>query len=221
MNDRALYTAIFDNKDTAKLHTHINGEFDYVLFTDEQTFEAQKNRILASNWTHRVVPSKGSPRLQAKDIKINPHKWIPDYKQSIWVDASFQQIGDLDDFLSLSEKDFVAIKHPFKSCLYAEAAACVFQNKDNINTINRQVKKYIGEGYPKNNGLLMGGILLRKNKNSVSKLNNKWWKEINSGSIRDQISLPYVCWRLKYNNIEKIEYNAISSIFKNYPHNVR
>jgi hypothetical protein len=92
----------------------------------------------------------------------------------------------------MSDENFVVMKHPFKICAYAEAAACVHLEMDSPYTINKQVKRYRLDGYPENNGLNMGGILLRRKNIKISRFNNKWWKEITNGSIRDQISFPYV-----------------------------
>tara|TARA_R110002126_G_scaffold280677_1_gene428205 strand:- start:8117 stop:8782 length:666 start_codon:yes stop_codon:yes gene_type:complete len=217
MNNKVLYTAIFDNKDKVKIHDYINEDFDYMLFVDEATFEAQKNNIISSNWKVTVLPNSDNPRLAAKEIKILSHKHVSKYKVSIWVDGSFKQVGDLNDFLSMSEENFVVMKHPFKVCMYAEAAACGRLEKDNINVINRQVKRYLSEGYPENNGLNMGGILLRRKNLKVSLFNNKWWHEINKGSIRDQISFPYVEWKTGM-NIESVELESTQQILANQPH---
>jgi hypothetical protein len=217
MNDNVLYTAIFDNKDRVKIHSYINENFDYILFTDESTFAAQKQAISDSNWQVIVLPNSENPRLAAKEIKILSHKNVTKYKLSIWVDGSFKQIGDLNEFSLMSEENFIAMKHPFKTCVYAEAAACGRLGKDNINVINRQVNKYLSEGYPKNNGLNMGGVLLRRKNIKVSAFNNKWWKEIKNGSIRDQISFPYLEWKTGL-NIKSVEFESTQHILLNQPH---
>lgn len=217
MNVNVLYTAIFDNKDRVKIHSYINENFDYILFTDESTFAAQKQAISDSNWQVIVFPNSENPRLSAKEIKILSHKNVTKYKLSIWVDGSFKQIGDLNEFSLMSDENFIAMKHPFKTCVYAEAAACGRLEKDNINIINRQVKKYLSEGYPKNNGLNMGGVLLRRKNIKVSAFNNKWWAEIKNGSIRDQISFPYLEWKLGM-KIKSVEFESTKNILLNQPH---
>ncbi len=58
---------------------------------------------------------------------------------------------------------------------------------------------------PTNYGLLECNVIVSdlKSENSA-KILDEWWKEfVNSNSMRDQISLPYVLWKLKY-NIEDI-----------------
>lgn len=217
MSDKVLYTAIFDNKDRVKINPFINDDFDYRLFVDESTFEAQKEVIKDSVWKVKVFPNSENPRLAAKEIKILSHKFVGSYATSIWVDGSFRQIGDLNEFLSASAEKFVVMKHPFKTCMYAEAAACVQLKMDDPNIINRQVKIYFQDSYPKNNGLNMGGVLLRRKSRQVSLFNNRWWKEINNGSIRDQISFPYVQWKTGL-PIHAVDFNSTQHILLHQPH---
>lgn len=217
MSNKVLYTAIFDNKDRVKINPFVNDDFDYRLFVDEATFEAQKEVIDESVWKVKVLPNSDNPRLAAKEVKILSQKYVGSYRTSIWVDGSFRQIGDLNDFLAMSEAEFVAMKHPFKTCMYAEAAACVRLNMDDPNIINRQVRKYFADEYPKNNGLNMGGVLLRRKSRKVSMFNTKWWKEIQEGSIRDQISFPYVQWKTGL-PIHSVEFDSTQHILLHQPH---
>ena len=217
MNDKVLYTAIFDNKDRVRVHSYFNEDFDYRLFVDEATFKVQERTISESNWQVTVLPNSENPRLAAKEIKIRSHKHVSKYRTSIWVDGCFKQIGDLNNFLAMSEENFVVMKHPFKACMYAEAAACVHLNMDDPNIINRQVRRYLSDGYPKNNGLNMGGVLLRRKNIKVSRFNNKWWDEIIKGSIRDQISFSYVEWKTGL-PIEAVEFESTQNILLHQPH---
>jgi hypothetical protein len=216
-NEKVIYTAIFDNKDRVKHHSYVNADFDYLLFVDERTYEAQKEAIERSNWQVKVLPNAEDPRMAAKDIKIRSHKWVSSYELSIWVDGAFKQVGDLNTLAQLSDGFFAAVSHPFKACMYAEASACVLQKMDDPNVINRQVKKYFNDGYPKNNGLNMGGILWRVKHKRVSEFNNKWWKEIQEGSIRDQISFPYVAWKMGY-YVCSMDFELSRKVLINQPH---
>ena len=58
--------------------------------------------------------------------------------------------------------------------------------------------------YPRNNGLIVSGILLRKhNEEDVKVTMEKWWEELKYGSKRDQLSFDYSAWKtdLKFNYI--------------------
>ena len=66
-----------------------------------------------------------------------------------------------------------------------------------------QVKRYMEEGYPQDNGLTTNGIMFRNHKNpSIINLMEDWWLEIKHNSRRDQLSFDYIAWK---NNF-KIQY---------------
>ena len=90
--------------------------------------------------------------------------------------------------------------------------------KDNPNIVKNQVEKYNDDGYPQNNGLIFGGIILRRhNKQDCIDTMENWWTEIKHNSRRDQLSFNYVAWKqnLKFNYIDgDIRNNEFFSITK-------
>ena len=77
--------------------------------------------------------------------------------------------------------------------------------KDDPNIIKKQVEKYQSEGYPSNNGLIKGGIILRRhNKKDIINSMEAWWEEVKYNSKRDQLSFNYIAWKqnLKFNYIK-------------------
>lgn len=91
-------------------------------------------------------------------------------------------------------------KHHTRDCIYDEEKVCNIYKKGKKEKIKKQIEKYISEGFPKNFGMLEGNVIVTdlKNKNSL-KIQNSWWEEfLNSESLRDQLSLPYVLWKLNY-----------------------
>ena len=77
--------------------------------------------------------------------------------------------------------------------------------KDNAEIIKKQVEKYSMVGYPKNNGLIIGMIILRRhNEDDCIKTMEDWWTEIKYNSKRDQLSFNYVAWKnkLKFNYMD-------------------
>ena len=72
--------------------------------------------------------------------------------------------------------------------------------KNQSRIIEKQIKKYHNEGYPSNNGLINGGVILRKhNENDCIKVMENWWEEIKYNSKRDQLSFNYVAWKNNFN----------------------
>ena len=52
---------------------------------------------------------------------------------------------------------------------------------------------------PEDFGVFLCGVLIREHNNPVCvKLMEDWWKELEEGSRRDQISFPYVLWKNGY-----------------------
>ena len=197
--DKVIYTAIFNDYDNLKKPHFVNEDYDYVLFTDEYTAKAQ-NLSKQSMWDIRIVKgirNKLEGLLKAKEIKINCHKFLPEYKSSVYIDASFIQLKDIKNFTEDNNYSFKVCNHPQRHCLYVEADVCARQRLGNMHGLSLQIEKYKKEEFPKNYGLYMGGILGREHTEKCNKINDLWWEEICNGSTRDQTSLPYVIWKLK------------------------
>ena len=96
-----------------------------------------------------------------------------------------------------------------RNCVYKEYEAIINLGqqkgnyKDNPAIMYNQVKRYMEEGYPQDNGLTTNGIMFRNHKNpSIINLMEDWWLEIKHNSRRDQLSFDYIAWK---NNF-KIQY---------------
>lgn len=190
-----IYTAIFGGKDELKEVPYPEKNVDYICFTDQE-----KN---FSTWEIVTVPLLfENPRMSAKIFKILPHLFVRNYEYTLWIDGAFE----LKDFKfknlvgkHLNDSGLALCIHPERNCIYDEANVCISRNLDNEERIHKQIERYKEEGYPSNNGLSACGFLLRRtNDPKVVTFDNMWWKEIISGSSRDQLSFNYVAWKLKY-----------------------
>jgi O-antigen biosynthesis protein len=163
--------------------------FDFILLSDSQ--------IQVEGW--RTLPCQvpqSDPRRIAKYYKILPHRIFVDHDASIWVDGNFQlHQGLLETFRKFleSDQDAALLRHRSRRCIYEEAKECLRWGKDNPDTIESQIRKYQDIGHPRNCGLFMGGIILRKhNAAACIRTMEAWWREIEVHSVRDQLSLPVV-----------------------------
>jgi hypothetical protein len=189
----AVYTCITEGYDTLSSPVIVDPRLEYFCFTD-------KPENLASPWSFMPI---NLPHLNAKDknrfIKMHPHEFFSDYDITVYIDGSIQVVGDIYPLivavLNLKEDIFV-YKHPQRNCVFAEAAACAHYSHDWIWTIALQMRRYVIEGYPVDNGLFEAGVIIRKNTAAVSSLMEMWWSEYCSGAKRDQLSLPVAAWRL-------------------------
>lgn len=217
MNKIVIYTAIFGGKDNLIEPKFIPKGCDFICFTDSD--------FQSDVWQVRKVKAIfGDPVRSAKIYKILPHKFLSEYEYSIWIDGNFLVRGDVNKLIKrYSPKANLAIfdhnqhkkrwkklfwiknKADCRDCLYQEAKYLLKigkegKYKDDPNLIKKQIEKYRQEKYPEHNGLIAGGVILRKhNEFNIIKTMEDWWEEIKNHSRRDQLSFNYVAWKNKLN----------------------
>lgn len=153
--------------------------------------------------------------------KANSHLLFPDADITVWVDGSqkFKSFRLFKDFIEPCLNNGIAtFKHPDRDCIYQEYHACWQLKKDSKTIMEEQVNKYMAEGYPAHNGLVETACVVRENTKKVSAFNELWWNEINSHSIRDQLSFNYVSWLTKtpYSIIPGCRVNSPFFSFSNH-----
>lgn len=194
-NKTEIYTAIFGEYDYLKEPPQIDN-VDFICFTDKKNLRSEKYKII------RKKPLLKDPARNARMYKVLPHIFLHNYQYTIWIDASFQikEGITLDELLRHVGNNNIAIfKHPERECIYEEINACKYYKRDDFDIMEKQINYYHEQHYPKNNGLVACGFIIRKNlTKDVIKLNEEWWSQITQFSKRDQLSFNYVCWK---NNI--------------------
>lgn len=190
----ACYTAICGGYDDLKSHPDI-ADVDFVAFTDDPTLASEE-------WTVRLVAPDGThPRDQAKQFKLFPHCWLPEYDFTIWVDGSHEILTDrfaLDAIAAIDETGIAVYEHPWRSCIYEEAAGSLEEQPEKYQgtPITEQVGSYRAAGHPENWGLYATGTIARYRSPQVAMLMEAWAAEIDRWTYQDQLSLPVVCRRL-------------------------
>jgi hypothetical protein len=198
---KVVYTAIFGNKDNVPIIDIIPNDWDFVCFTDN-------NKLSSNLW--KIVYTEGNnvdPTRSARYIKHQPHTLFPNHDISIWIDANIHLLCDINSLLyTINMYDFVGFQHPEKvEGIYHEGDRCIKFKKDDPEIIKKQLKKYRDESFPEKCDILATWILVRKhNLKHVIDFDNNWFKEIENGSKRDQLSFPYVAKKLnlKYGKIK-------------------
>lgn len=189
----AVYTAVTGGYDDVIIPSVVEEDFDYICFTDNEDFKSDF-------WEVRYITDSDDLDniRKARKCKILPHKYLPEYDCSFWIDGNFNTIGSLKDYVKKYYKNnkLLAIEHEERRCIYREAQACIDQNKDSIEKIENQINRYKEEGYPYHNGLVASGILFREHKDSeLIDVMNTWYDEVKNYSYRDQLSFNYACWK--------------------------
>lgn len=177
----------------------------YVLYTDKvqpnsNTFIYTANRSAITWELHPLLWQHPScPRRTARWHKINSHLLPDNVDYTIWIDGA-QKIKKIPLASRIvnsvpARTAMAAFKHPCRTCVYQEAAACIKMKKDDISLLRQQADHYRKEGYPEANGLVETGCVLRKNCTKVANFNKNWWQQLEKFSSRDQMGFNYAAWQ--------------------------
>ncbi len=197
-----VYTAIIGKYDTLDDPEYITPDCDYVCFTDQD--------VKSDVWEIRkILPLYEDNTRTARKYKILPHRFLPEYELSIWVDGNIQIRGNAWDYVNmhLGENNGFSVHNHMdcydkRNCVYQEANAIIHLGqlnggnyKDDPSTIHTQLQRYMDEGYPKDNTLVFTCTVLRRHNWELMKaVAETWWQELKYGSKRDQLSLNYSFW---------------------------
>ena len=204
---KVIYTAIFGNYDSLPEPDDMPSGFDFICFTDTD--------IKSNVWdVRKVLPIYEDSTRNARKYKILPHRFLPEYDLSIWVDGNFIIQNDvnecIDEYLddvNMAFFDHMKCNLDPRNCVYQEGQAILWlgnndpnkKYKDNPEVIVKQLNRYKEEGYPENNGLITSGVLFRKhNELDVVETMEMWWEELKYNSKRDQLSFDYVAWKSNF-----------------------
>jgi len=206
MSKIVVYTAIFGQYDELPTNTFIADDVDYICFSDHE--------IRSDLWNVQIVdPIYEDTTRNSRKYKAVPHRFLPEYDYSIWVDGNMCMVGDFRELLT--DSIFRTYDHmqcfDKRNCIYGEANVILQlgqQNmqrspergirnwKDNPYLIQEQMKRYHEQGFPVNFGLAETSVVIRKHNDSrCIQLDEDWWTEMKYGSRRDQLSLNFVSWK--------------------------
>ena len=206
MIKKVVYTTIFGGYDDLVEPYYIPNGWDFICFTDAD--------LKSDVW--KIVNVKtfyNDNTRNAKQFKVLPHRHLSDYDYSIFIDGNMTIRNNpdelIDNYLSTSNIAFFDHNKNLldpRDCIYKEAEV-IFEfgkrngnYKDNPELIRKQIQKYHNDGYPTNNGLITGMVIMRRhNEKDCIEVMEDWWTEIKYNSRRDQLSFNYVAWKSKAN----------------------
>lgn len=206
-----VYTAIFGGIDRLwSVYPLATGDATHVCFADAPLREVglwtderpphiartSSGMGVPPTWDIQLVDPEYSPRRMARHYKALPHRYI-DADVTIWVDGNVRLLADPRQIVDqyLGNADLAIFKHPDRTCLYDEAQFCAQIGKDSRSVLQAQVEQYRQAGMPRNWGLPETRCVIRRNTKRMEELNEAWWNELEHASVRDQVSLPFVCWK--------------------------
>lgn len=210
-NRNVVYTVVTGSYDFIKQPKVVTPGVDYVIFTDDMTIDS-------GLWTKREVPKEllGLSKVkQQRCIKICPHKFLPEYDMSIYVDGSIEILSDLTPIfekVSKSQKTVFIPKHPQRNCIYDEGRACMMLRKDTRERINETIECLKKSGFPRKAGLVQSNVIYRRHNEDYSiKLMDEWWNFLREHSHRDQLSFNYALWKTGNEGFEYIDKTTCNS----------
>ena len=189
----AIYTAFTGNYDVLKEPEFIDENCDYICFTDNEELESDVWEI------RKMEDSFLDNNRKAKQYKVFPNKYLPEYKYSFWLDGTFKIKGSIREYIYSNLKknsNMLNVIHTERDCVYKEYEASKIIPRYPGAIMKEQIDKYENEGFPKEYGLaVMGAIFRKHNDQDIIDLMNGWWNEIVEFSNQDQLSFAYVAWK--------------------------
>ncbi|KAJ1285387.1 hypothetical protein BS78_03G276000 [Paspalum vaginatum] len=191
------------------------GRVCYVAFWDEVTLSSQEagGKLIGDDgmigrW--RIIVVRSLPfvdqRLNGKIPKMLSHRLFPEARYSIWVDSKYQfrrdPIGVLEALLWRTNSTFAISEHGARSNIYDEGKAIVQKHKATPEEVEVQLTQYRQDGMPgekilhRLKALAEASIIVRELTPAPNHFMCVWFNEVVRFTSRDQLSFPYVLWRL-------------------------
>jgi len=186
-----VYTTVFGRTDP--LHEpKVRGSARFVCFTDQP--------IESANWEMVRLPKQDAPTRASRLTKALSHIQFPEVEWTLWMDANFTLLVDPEDLKQHGE--FVNFVHSERERITDEAREIIRLGKAKPDTTRRQLAAYHAEGFDTDatpmTVLSCDGVILRRHTDAVRAVNEAWAQELRTHTLRDQMSLDYVCWKQGY-----------------------
>jgi hypothetical protein len=192
---KVIYTSIVGGYDSLRQPGVVDESFDYICFSDD----FKESRI--GVWEIRAIPCdlKDGGR-RSRYAKILPHTVLSEYDISVWMDANItvkdRRFYDAVDAAIASGALIAQVPHPYRDCVYEEAAWCYKDTRISLSEALRQIRHLASEGFPRHFGMFENNLIFRRhNDPKVIRISEEWWKEYETYSARDQLSLMPVYHR--------------------------
>jgi GT2 family glycosyltransferase len=127
-------------------------------------------------------------------VKTHPHLLLPDYDIAIWIDAHIMILGNIYPMIArfvASKSAVAAVPHPGRTSIYEELGACIQRKIDDAETMREQVARYRAAGFDHSDLIETNLMMFRLPDQRARAFLDIWWREIDSYSKRDQLSVNY------------------------------
>lgn len=215
-----VYTCVFGGYDRVFPPVRRDPSIDYVLVTDDPGMEVPGWRTLAVDKA-RFKTAKAPNRY----FKMLAHRQeLGGYDVSVYVDGNIRVIGRTAELVAAFLASGAALGtcvHPARSSVGEEVERCLLQGKlGDVDRAALEIATYRAAGFDDRCGLRETGVVLKNHAHpALEPAMSLWWECFERYDSRDQISLPYVQWKLGL-EIFDIEpgFRSKNPYFGIYPH---
>ena len=177
-------------------------------------------------WETIVVdpPVLGDSVRSSKDFKIRPHKWLPEFSTSIWIDASVELVtapGKLAQGLGLEDPEvlFGCFNHDFCPTNFDEFNLILERGLDAPRAV-LALRQAILSSDPEVGGKtpIWGGIIGRRHMDErIVSAMDRWYAAVLAYSRRDQLSLPWAIRELPQTSVRFLGSHPNRSEYHRWP----
>lgn len=181
-----VYTAVFG--DTDPLRDPVRpGKTRFVCFTDQPV----RSRV----WEIVHLPKQDAPKRACRAYKQPSHLIFPEAAATLWVDAQIILTADPQAILQRFTGEFTGFRHHKRRRIRDEAEAIIRAGKGKADAIHAQLAAYKADGWDTDanpqQAITNGGFMLRRHTDRVKRFNDLWHHEVQTRTLRDQMSLDY------------------------------
>lgn len=186
MTELVVYTCVFGDTDPLT-EPRKPGRTRFVCFTDQPV----RSRV----WEIVRLPAQAAPKRACRAYKQPSHLIFPDAEATLWVDAQIQLLADPLDLLRRFPGEFTGFCHHKRQRITDEAEAIIRAGKGKADAIHAQLAAYKSDGWDTDanpqQAITNGGFMLRRHTERVRLFNDMWHHEVQTRTLRDQMSLDY------------------------------
>jgi len=181
-----VYTTVLGDTDPLREPMR-PGKTRFVCFTDQS--------LQSKVWEIVRLGETSAPKRTCRSFKQPSHLVFPEADATLWVDAQMHLFVDPLTLLARFPGELTGFRHPKRSRIKDECEAIIRAGKAKPDAVRAQLAAYQAEGWDTDTNpqraITNGGFLLRRHTERVKAFNELWHHEVQSRTLRDQMSLDY------------------------------
>jgi len=188
--EKVVFTVLTKDYDELRQPESIRRDFDYICFCNDFT------ETNIGIWQIRPIPYENSePVRMCRYVKLLPHRLLPEYKYSLWLDCNQRLTEELYrrfDKCIADNSRCAMVLHPERDCTYQEAYVLIGGLVDRPEIIYRQTEYLLRNNFPPRCGLFVTCCIFREHNNrGIVDFDELWWQLLDEFSFRDQMSVMF------------------------------